>query len=42
MQIAVNRKEILRPNVTRVVARFLYMDDERAIYVIAGLLIIVV
>ncbi len=39
MQIEVNRKEIkFRPDATRVIARFLYMNDERAINAIRSVL----
>jgi predicted GH43/DUF377 family glycosyl hydrolase len=39
MQIVVNRKEIkFRPDATRVIARFLYMNDERAINAIRSVL----
>jgi len=39
MQIAVNRKDIrFRPDATRVIARFLYIDDERSINIIRSVL----
>jgi beta-1,2-mannobiose phosphorylase / 1,2-beta-oligomannan phosphorylase len=39
MQIAVNRKEIIfRPDATRVIARFLYINDERALNAIRSVL----
>jgi len=39
MQIAVNRKEIVfRPDATRVIARFIYMNDERALTAIRSVL----
>ncbi len=39
MQIAVNRKEIIfRPDATRVIARFIYMNDERALNTIRSVL----
>jgi predicted GH43/DUF377 family glycosyl hydrolase len=39
MQIAVNRKEIVfRPDATRVIARFLYMNDERSLTAIRSVL----
>ncbi|MFZ0281409.1 MAG: glycoside hydrolase family 130 protein [Bacteroidales bacterium] len=39
MQIAVNRKEIIfRPDATRVIARFIYMNDERALNAIRSVL----
>jgi predicted GH43/DUF377 family glycosyl hydrolase len=39
MQIAVNRNEIIfRPDATRVIARFIYMNDERALNAIRSVL----
>ena len=39
MQVAVNRKDIrFRPDATRVIARFLYIDDERSINIIRSVL----
>ena len=39
MQIAVSRKEIIfRPDATRVIARFIYMNDERALNTIRSVL----
>jgi predicted GH43/DUF377 family glycosyl hydrolase len=39
MQIAVNRKDIkFRPDATRVIARFLYIDDERAVNTIRAVI----
>jgi predicted GH43/DUF377 family glycosyl hydrolase len=39
MQIAVNRKEVVfRPDATRVIARFIYMNDERALTAIRSVL----
>ena len=39
MQVAVNREDIIfQPDVTRVIARFLYTDDERALCTIRSVL----
>jgi beta-1,2-mannobiose phosphorylase / 1,2-beta-oligomannan phosphorylase len=39
MQVAVNRKDIIfRPDSSRVMARFLYLDDERALFTIRSVL----